>query len=78
MNRASERRVVEHLDPEKVAYRNFRLNGFCRSRTSSFTQNGAAASARTPICWQFDFRFVPSACSMIRVTSWPTMCSSSR
>ncbi|MER8809572.1 hypothetical protein [Mesorhizobium australicum] len=28
MNRLPERRVVEHLDPEKVAYWYFRLNGF--------------------------------------------------
>ena len=28
MSRVPERRVAEHLDPEKVAYWYFRLNGF--------------------------------------------------
>ena len=28
MNRVPERRMVEHPDPEKVAYRYFRWNGF--------------------------------------------------
>ena len=38
MSRAPQRAVLHRVDPKMVAYWYFRLNGFSRSRTVSFTQ----------------------------------------
>ncbi len=49
MSQAPQKPVREHLDPREGCLRYFRLNDFCRSKTSSFIQKDAVVSARTPI-----------------------------
>ena len=44
-----QRPVADDLDREKVAYWYFRLNGFLRSKTSSFIQKDAVVSEGTLI-----------------------------
>ena len=71
MNGASQRSAAGYLDPEKVAYWYFRLNGFFQIENFVVHRQGAAASVRTPTYLRSAFRTVPSGFSTIQTTLWP-------
>ena len=68
MSGAQHRVVRGGIDPEKVAYWYFRLNGFFQIENFIVHPKGRGGSAPMPICWPFAFHIARSACSTIRTT----------
>jgi hypothetical protein len=78
MSGASERFVDGRLEPEKVAYWYFRLNGFFQIENivAHPARQGSQRTDADLLAVRFPFRV--EGCSTIPMTSWPTTRKGSR